>query len=295
MTAAATTQSARTSPAPGRRFRWGRVVQTIAILLALFWSLAPVYWMLATSFKTEIEATRISPTLIPVNPTLANYIGLGGQSLPFFSFFLNSVVSCLLTAIVAVVIATPAAYALSRARFRMRATVSYSILVFRMLPLVVMLAPLYLLLLNAGLLDSLAGLVVGFTTFGLPFAVWMMKSFMDAVPIEVEEAARVDGYPRWQILMKVVTPLVLPGILTTGTFVFMEAWNNLIYPMTFMTTMNKQTLPAALVLTFTGQFKTDWGGMMAAATLTTLPLMIAFFAVQRSMIRGLTSGAVAGA
>jgi ABC-type glycerol-3-phosphate transport system permease component len=278
-----------------RRFTPGRAAQYLAIAFGLFWSLAPVYWMLATSFKTELEATRIDPTLLPVDPTFANYIGLGGQSLPFFAFFFNSIVSCLLTAAIAVIIATPAAYALSRARFRLRGATGYAILLFRMLPLVVMLAPLYLLLLNLHLLDSIGGLVVGFTTFGLPFAVWMMKSFIDAVPIEIEEAARVDGYPRWQILLRVVTPLVMPGILTTATFVFMEAWNNLIYPLTFMTTMEKQTLPAALVLTFTGQFKTDWGGMMAAATITTLPLMIAFFAVQRSMVRGLTSGAVAGA
>lgn len=295
MTTAGTTAPARRSPVRRSRAGWGRIVKYLAIVLALFWSLAPVYWMLATSFKTELEATRIDPTLVPIHPTLGNYVGLGGQSLPFFAFFLNSVVSCLLTAVIAVVIATPAAYALSRARFRLRGTVSYAILVFRMLPLVVMLAPLYLLLLGAHLLDSVAGLVIGFTTFGLPFAVWMMKSFIDAVPIEIEEAARVDGYPRWQILLRVVTPLIMPGLLTTGTFVFMEAWNNLIYPLTFMTTMEKQTLPAALVLTFTGQFKTDWGGMMAAATVTTLPLMIAFFAVQRSMVRGLTSGAVAGA
>ena len=273
----------------------GRVIRVLAIGFALIWSLAPIYWMLATSFKTELEATRLSPTFWPEAPTLGNYTGLTGQSLPFFDFFINTVVSCLATAVISVVIATPAAYALSRAQFRLRGTVSYAILIFRMLPMIVLLAPLYLLLLNAKLLDSSFGLIVGFTTFGLPFAVWMMKSFNDAVPIEVEEAARVDGYPRWQVLLKVVVPLILPGLLTTGTFVFMEAWNNLIYPLTFITTLEKQTLPAALVLTFTGQFKTDWGGMMAAATLTTLPLMIAFFAVQRSMVRGLTSGAVAGA
>ena len=97
------------------------------------------------------------------------------------------------------------------------------------------------------------------------------------------------------MIFEVVGPLILPGLTTTATFVFMEAWNNLIYPLTFMTTLERQTLPAALVLSFTGQFKTDWGGMMAAATVTTLPLMLAFFLVQRSMIRGLTSGAVAGA
>ena len=275
--------------------RTARVVQYVAIALALVWSLAPVYWMLATSFKTELEAARLAPTPWPLRPTLDNYRGLFGGSLPFLAFFVNTVVTCLATAIVAVIIATPAAYALSRARFRLRAATGYAMLVFRMLPLVVLLAPLYLLLLNARLLDTHTGLVVGFATFGLPFAVWMLKSFVDAVPIEVEEAARVDGYRRWQILFRVVVPLILPGLLTTGTFVFMEAWNNLIYPLTFVTTLDKQTLPAALVLTFTGQFKTDWGGMMAAATLTTLPLIIAFFAVQRSMVRGLTSGAVAGA
>jgi multiple sugar transport system permease protein len=275
--------------------RSARVVRAAAIAAALAWSLVPIYWMLATSLKTEIEATRLDPTLWPHAPTLANYRGLFGGSLPFLSFFTNTVITCLVTAVVAVVLATPAAYALSRARFRLRAAFGYSILVFRMLPLVVLLAPLYLLLLNVHLLDSYAGLIVGFTTFGLPFAVWMLKSFIDALPPEIEEAARIDGYPRWQILLKVVAPLIVPGLLTTGTFVFMEAWNNLIYPLTFVTTLEKQTLPAALVLTFTGQFKTDWGGMMAAAAITTLPLMTAFFAVQRSMVRGLTSGAVAGA
>ncbi len=272
-----------------------KIAQVVAIAVALFWSLAPVYWMLATSFKTEIEATQLNPTLVPLHPTLENYAGLAGKSLPFFAFFLNTVISCVATAAIALLFATPAAYALSRSTFRLREPVGYGILIFRILPLVVMLAPLYLLLMEVHLLDTVGGLVVGFTTFGLPFAVWMMKGFIDAVPIEIEEAARVDGYKRWEILLRVVLPLIVPGLLTTATFVFMEAWNNLIYPLTFMTTLAKQTLPAALILTFTGQFKTDWGGMMAASTLTTLPLMIAFFAVQRSMVRGLTAGAVAGA
>jgi len=274
--------------------RASRLVQAIALGLALAWSLAPIYWMLATSFKNELEASALDPTLWPHAATLDNYRGLVGGTLPFPTFFVNTVVTCLATAAVAVAIALPAAYALSRARFRSRGAVAYGILVSRMLPLVVLLAPLYLLLLHAHLLDSNLGLVVGFTTFGLPFAVWMLKTFIDAVPIEIEESARVDGYPRWQILLRVVVPLILPGVLTTATFVFMDAWNNLIFPLSFMTTLEKQTLPAALVVSFTGQFKTDWGGMMAAATVTTLPLMVAFFAVQRSMVRGLTAGAVAG-
>jgi ABC-type glycerol-3-phosphate transport system permease component len=273
----------------------GRLARFIALGAALAWSLAPVYWMLSTSLKSELEASQLAPTLWPHAATLDNYRGLGGDTLPFPAFFLNTVTTCLVTAVLAVAIATPAAYALSRARFRLRGAAGYAILVSRMLPLVVLLAPLYLLLLQARLLDTRAGLVVGFTTFGLPFAVWMIKTFIDAVPIEIEESARVDGYPRWQILLRVVVPLIVPGLLTTGTFVFMESWNNLIFPLSLITTLDKQTLPAALVVSFSGQFKTDWGGMMAAATVTTLPLMIAFFAVQRSMVRGLTSGAVAGA
>lgn len=272
----------------------GKAIQYALIAIALFWTLAPIYWMLSTSFKTELEATRLDPTLFPEAPTIANYVGLAGSSMPFFQFFLNSVFSCLLAAIVAVVIAVPAAYALSRAKFRAANGVGYTILIVRMFPMVVLLAPLYLVLLNTGLLNTLFGLVIGYTTFGLPFAVWMLKGFIDAVPIEIEEAARVDGYPRWQVLLKIVVPLIYPGLITTGIFVLMEAWNNLIYPLTFITDIDKQTLPAALVLTFTGQFKTDWGGMMAAATVTTLPLMLAFFAVQRSMVRGLTAGSVTG-
>jgi ABC-type glycerol-3-phosphate transport system permease component len=293
MTWASSVAAKRHRRAVGRRA--ASLVRWLAILAALAWSLAPIYWMLTTSLKSELEATRLDPTPWPIQPTFENYLGLAGGSSPFPAFLLNSILTCIATAIVAILIATPAAYSLSRARYRLRRPIGYAILVFRMLPLVVLLAPLYLLLLEVGLIDSSLGLVVGFATFGLPFAVWMIKTFIDAVPVEIEEAARVDGYPRWQILLRVVVPLVVPGLLTTATFVFMEAWNNLIFPLSFITTLERQTLPAALVLTFTGQFKTDWGGMMAAATITTLPLMIAFFAVQRSMVRGLTSGAVAGA
>jgi ABC-type glycerol-3-phosphate transport system permease component len=270
-------------------------LRALAIGVALLWSLAPVYWMVATSFKSALEATRLDPTPWPIEPTIANYVGLFDGSLPFPSFLINTIVTSAITAMIAVLLAIPAAYSLSRAKYRFREPLGYAILVFRMLPLVVLLMPLYLLLLKARLLDTNTGLIIGFTTFALPFAIWMIKGFIDSVPIEVEEAARIDGYPRWQVLVRIVVPLVVPGIVTTAIYVFMESWNNLIYPLTFMTSLNRQTLPAALVLTFTGKFKTDWGGMMAASTITTLPLMVAFFMVQRSMVRSLTSGAVAGA
>ena len=288
----ATKPAARTTRR--RRFRSGKVLQTVAVVVALLVALAPVYWMLATSFKTTLEIARRHPTPWPEEFTVGNYDKLTGQSLPFTSFLFNSVVASLVAAVLTVVLSLLGGYSLSRGRYRLQGPLSYLVLVVRMLPLVVLIGPLYLLLLNANLLNTLTGLIIGYTSFVVPFGVWMMKSFFDAVPREVEEAARIDGYPRWQILFRVVLPLVVPGIFTTATFVFMESWNNLLYPLTFIHTLENQTLPGGLLLSFTGQFKTDWGGMMAASCITTLPLLIAFFAIQRSMVRGLTAGAVAG-
>jgi ABC-type glycerol-3-phosphate transport system permease component len=279
---------------PRRRWSGGRVAAVVAIVIALLWTLLPLYWMLSTSFKSQLEATRLDPTAIPQSATLDNYKGLVTGSLPFTTFLLNSIVTSLIAAVVCVVLSTFAAYALSRARWKLRGATSYTILAMRMLPMVVLIGPLYLLLLRTHLLNSYVGLILGYTTFGLPFATWMLKGFMDAVPREIEEAARVDGYPRVQILLRVVVPLILPGLFTTGTFVFMDSWNNLIYPITLITDIGKQTLPGGLLLSFTGQFKTDWGGMMAASTITSIPVLVGFFLIQRSMVRGLTAGALAG-
>jgi len=149
-------------------------------------------------------------------------------------------------------------------------------------------------LLKAHLLNTYAGLIIGYTSFAIPFGAWMMKGFFDGVPREIEEAARVDGYSRLGILFRVVVPMSWPGLVTTGVFVFMNTWNNLLYPLTLVTSSNKQTLPPGLLQSFSGTFKTDWGGLMAASLITSLPLIIAFFLVQRSMVRGMTSGALAG-
>lgn len=274
--------------------RVGTLGRNIGIGVALFFALSPLYWMVTTSLKTDLEATRQDPSLWPEELTASNYHELINGNLPFGSFALNSIITALAAAVIGMVLSALGGYALSRGTFRLREPISYLVLIAQMLPLVVLLGPLYLLLLNAKLVNTLPGLVVGYISFAVPFGMWLMKGFFDAVPREVEEAARVDGYPRWQILFRVVLPLTIPGLLTTGTFVFIESWNNLIYPLTLINTMDKQTLPGGLILSFTGQFKTDWAGMMAASCVTTIPLLVAFFAIQRSMVRGLTAGAVAG-
>lgn len=268
----------------------------VVVIVALFavWTLWPLYWMLSTSLKTGQEATNLNPTVWPHTITGANFRELFSSSLPFWNYFVNSVVTSVIAAVVAVIVATLAGYSFSRGGYRLTGASSVAVLATQMLPLVVFIGPLYLVLLKAHLLNSYLGLIIGYTTFAIPFGAWMMKGFFDAIPRAIEESARVDGYSRLGILVRVVVPLSVPGLVTTGVFVFMDSWNNLLYPLTLMSSNTRQTLPAGLLQSFSGTFKTDWGGMMAASLITSIPLVVAFFLVQRSMVRGLTAGALAG-
>jgi ABC-type glycerol-3-phosphate transport system permease component len=281
-------------PPRRRRLAPGRYLVAVIVALFVAWTLWPLYWMVSTSLKSPKEATNLSPTLWPHSLTLANFKELFGGSLPFGTYFLNSAITSVIAAVIAVLIATLAGYSFSRGGYRLNGAASVVVLATQMIPLVVLIGPLYLLLLKAHLLNTYLGLIIGYTSFAIPFGAWLMKGFFDGIPREIEEAARVDGYSRLSILLRVVIPLSVPGLVTTGIFVFMNSWNNLLYPLTLVNSNNRQTLPPGLLQSFSGTFKTDWGGMMAASIITSIPLMIAFFAVQRSMVRGLTAGALAG-
>jgi len=277
-----------------RRLPIGRSAVIVIVALFLVWTLWPIYWMVSTSLKSAQEATNLNPTIFPHTLTGANYQGLFGSSLPFGNYFVNSVVTAVVSAVVAVFISTLAGYSFSRGGYKLNGATSIFVLATQMLPLVVLIGPLYLLLLKAHLLNTYLGLVLGYTSFAIPFGAWMMKGFFDGIPREIEEAARVDGYSRLGILFRVVLPMSTAGLVTTAVFVFMNTWNNLLYPLTLITSSSKQTLPAGLLQSFSGTFKTDYGGLMAASLITSLPLIVAFFLVQRSMVRGMTSGALAG-
>jgi ABC-type glycerol-3-phosphate transport system permease component len=266
----------------------------VAILIGIALTAGPLYWMVVSSFKNRIEVVSLEPTIVPHDPTAENYTNLVTGGLPFGNFFLNSVLTAVLTAIVATVICTLAGYSFSRGNYRLRGPLSMSVLVVQMLPFVVLVGPLYLLMSSYNLLNTYVGLILGYTTFALPFGTWMMKGFIDAIPREIEEAARVDGYKRLGILVRVVVPLCLPGLATTATMIFIESWNNLLYPLVLMSQTEKLTLPPGLLQSFSGEFQFDWGGMMAATTVTSIPLVAAFFAVQRYMVHGMTAGALSG-
>lgn len=264
------------------------------LVFLLFWTFFPIYWMLATSFKTNMDVFKLPPDFWPVAPTMENYAGLFSPETPIMRFFFNSFLTAILTVIVTIILATFTGYALSRLEFRFREQILVSVLITQMFPLVVMLAPLYVLYNKAHLLNTYVGMVIAFTSFALPFGIWMIKGFVDTVPYEIEQAAMVDGCTRFQAMIKVVLPLTLPGIVSTGIFAFLDAWNNLLFPMVLTNDIAMKTLPAGLVLVFTGAFKHNWGGMMAACILSTIPVVVIFILLQRYLVEGMTGGAVKG-
>ncbi len=278
-----------------RRFSpyWSALVAIVAIIGAV-WTLFPIYWMLATSLKENIEVFKVPPDWWPMHPTISSYIHLNNDYAPIPAFFKNSVITSIGTVVFAVVLAVFAGYALSRLRFRFRRATLIGILMTQMFPLVVLLIPMYLLYVRAHLLNSYIGLILAFTSFTLPFGIWMIKGFVDSVPVEIEEAAMVDGCSRLQAMRMVVLPLIVPGVIATAVFAFLDAWNNLLFPLTLVNDLNMKTLPPGMILAFGGEFKHDWSGMMAASTLVTIPVIIAFVLIQRYLVEGLTGGAVKG-
>ena len=280
-----------------RRFSpyWSTLVSIVALISAI-WTLFPIYWMLSTSLKENLEVFKVPPDWWPVHPTIVSYVNLNANSdiAPIPTFFKNSVITSAGTVVFAVVLAIFAGYALSRLRFRFRRGTLIAILMTQMFPLVVLLIPMYLLYVRAHLLNSYVGLILAYTSFTLPFGIWMIKGFVDSVPVEIEEAAMVDGCNRFQTMRLVVFPLIIPGVVATAVFAFLDAWNNLLFPLTLVNDISMKTLPPGMILAFGGEFKHDWSGMMAASTIVTIPVVVAFVLIQRYLVEGLTGGAVKG-
>ncbi|MDR3078411.1 MAG: carbohydrate ABC transporter permease [Planctomycetota bacterium] len=264
------------------------------ILGALIWTLFPFYWMISTSLKPDLDIYKVPPDLWPRVATLDNIRKLFWEDSLIPRFFLNSLGSAVATVIVTVTLSVFAGYALSRLRFRFRQQILIGVLVTQMFPMVVLLIPLYIFYLKAHLLNTWVGLVLAYTSFALPFGVWMIKGFIDSVPVEMEEAAMIDGCSRMGALFRIVVPMAMPGIVATGIFAFLDAWNNLLFPLTLINELEMKTLPPGMILYFMGQFRADWGGMMATSFLTTVPVVVIFVLVQRYLVAGLTAGAVKG-
>lgn len=273
-----------------RRSRLRRILQIeIPILLIVAFALAPYAWMVLTSVKPDADITAFPLRYLPSRVTFEHY----GELLAHTSFavnLFNSLVVAVGAVVVGLAASVPAAYAFSRFRFRGRQLLMTQFLVINMFPVVLLIIPLFVLMRSLGLLDTFLGIIAGHSTFAIPFAVWMLTSYMNAIPREVDEAAVIDGATRLQTIRLVLLPLVMPGVVTTAIYIFVTSWNEYLFAM-MLSGQNVRTVTVALQL-FIGEFTIQWGLLTAGGTLVAIPVTILFLIVQRRLVSGLTSGAV---
>ncbi|MFO7310364.1 MAG: carbohydrate ABC transporter permease, partial [Pseudomonadota bacterium] len=261
----------------------------IPVLVIVLFALAPYAWMVITSFKPNEEIAQWPVAYWPSEGTLKHYRDLLART-TFAGNLLNSFIVAVGAVAVGLLVSVPAAYAFSRFRFPGRRWLMVQFLVVNMFPIVLIIIPLFVLMRSLGLLDTFIGVIAGHSTFAIPFSVWMMTSYMNAIPTELDEAAIMDGASRLQTIRLVILPLVMPGIVTTGIYIFVTSWNEYLFAM-MLSGQNVRTVTVALQL-FIGEFTVQWGLLTAGGTLVAIPVTILFLLVQRRLVSGLTAGAV---
>ena len=266
------------------------VVNGTGVIVALLFAF-PVYWMVITAFKNADQIQTYVPVFIP-SPTLDNFTKAISQ--PHFTDFLrNSVVVTFSTVGLAIVVGFLAAATVARTKFRGKASFLILVAVAQMAPFEALLIPFFLFMRDTPVYGELPSLVLIYFIFTLPFTIWSLRGFISGIPVDLEEAAMVDGCSRLGAFMRVTLPLLGPGLVATSIFCFITAWNEYFYAFVFMTDAQNYTLPVWLG-SFRTNFGTDWGATMAASTLFTLPVLIFFLLIQKRMVSGLTAGAVKG-
>lgn len=274
------------------RSRVGKLLANSLALLAILFFAFPVYWMLSTAFKPSGDIQLPTPKWFPSPLTLQHFID-GINKHHFWDNARSSVIVTCSVVILAMVVAFFAAAALARFRFRGRRAYLVILLVVQMIPFEAMLIPIFIELNRLGLVYQLTGLILAYLAFVLPFTIWTLRGFVQAVPADLEEAALCDGCTRTQAFMKILFPLIAPGLVATGIFAFMQAWNEYIFANVLLTNDNA-TLPVWLVSFVSAGGQVDWGGIMAGSTLFALPVVALFMLVQGRITTGLTAGAVKG-
>ncbi|MFE0861212.1 carbohydrate ABC transporter permease [Streptomyces rochei] len=268
-----------------------RVGQYAALLAYLVFLAFPFLWLISTAFKPPQELGSLHPTWIPENPTLDNFRQAFDEQ-PLLRAALNSLLAALGAAVIAVLIATPMAYVMARHRGRLARAATGWVVISQAFPFVLVIIPLFLVLKNLRLINSVPGLVMVYVVWSLPFALWMLAGYVRAVPAELEEAAAVDGAGRLRTLVSVTAPLLAPGIVATALFAFITAWNEFFFALVLLKTPEKQTLPVILTHFIGAEGVTDLGPLAAAAFLATLPSLVVFALIQRRITGGMLAGAV---
>ena len=265
----------------------------LLIAAITIFALFPFYYAVITSLKSGQEIFNV--TYLPHSFSLANYTSLftGGQTFP--RNILNSVIVSFTVVALSLFLAVTAAYALARIRFKGRPLLLFTILSVSMFPQIAVLAGLYEMVRVFGIYNNLLSLILAYMIFTLPFTVWVLTTFMRELPIELEEAAIVDGATPFQIIFKVFMPLLWPALVTTGLLAFIAAWNEFLFALTFVSNNQQRTIPVAIaLLSGSTEREIPWGNIMAASVVVTIPLIILVLIFQRRIVSGLTAGAVKG-
>jgi N,N'-diacetylchitobiose transport system permease protein len=278
---------------PRPRSRRRNLVPNLLGLFVFLVAAFPVYWMVLTSFRRGVDIQKATPQFVPSPGTLANYRKVFKRDF-FWTAVKNSLTVTMLVLVLSLFIAFLAAVAVSRFRFRGRRAFIVCILLVQMVPAEALIISLFRILDGWQLINTIFGLTLTYLAFVLPFTIWTLRGFVANVPKELEEAAMIDGSSRFRAFMTITLPLVAPGLVATGIFAFIQAWNEFIFALVIMNRPENQTLPVWLQAFNEGAKGTDWGGVMAGSTLMAIPVVIFFLLVQRRVASGLTAGAVKG-
>jgi N,N'-diacetylchitobiose transport system permease protein len=271
-----------------RQAGWDAVGMIVFVVMVF-----PVFWMISTAFKPSDEIVSLKPTWFSLHPTLSHF--RDAMHKPFFwADVKNSLIVVCVTVAISIVLAFLAAVALARYGFAGRKLFVVLVIGIQMLPQAGLIIPLYVVLARYHQTNVLTGLIITYMTFVLPFCVWTLRGFLLGIPKELEEAAMVDGSTRLGVFIKILLPLMGPGLVATSVFAFITTWNEYIFARVLLNDQSKQTVTVWLSYFLGSSKHTDWGALMAASTLTAIPVVVFFLLVQRRIAFGLTSGAVRG-
>lgn len=277
-----------------RRGLLARLSFAAAIVAVAAWSLAPFLWQLITSLKSPAEVLAIPPTYWPAHPSVSSYARIF-TTRPFATYIVNSLIVALGTTVLCTALGALAAYAFARLKLPGGKWALNAILLVALFPPTLLVVPLKQLIQSAGLLNNLLSLILSYTALNLPFAIWVLMTFFKQVPMDIEEAAQVDGFTRWGMLWKIVFPLSAPAVATTAILIFIFSWNEFLLALTFISRDSVRTVPVGIaLLSGVTVYEVPWDQISAAVVVTTLPVVLMVLAFQKRIIEGLTAGAVKG-
>ena len=277
-----------------RRQTLSAILKYFVLAVILLFLLFPLYWVLITSFKTNMEAYAFPPSFLPQAPTVESYIKLFTENNEFFIYYKNNFIISGVSAALTVLVALLSGYALSRFHFRWNAWIVAAFMSAQMFPMISRLISLYGLMRGMKLINTHAGLTLALTAAMLPFSIMLMSSFFDSVPVAVEESARIAGASRFGVLFRIVVPLVKPGILAVGIYSFLLAWDDYLHAATLIQTDSLRTLSIGIALRYLGELSYDWSLINTISIVGTIPMLLLFFFFQKYMVKGLVAGAVKG-